>query len=90
MYLHLFSVCWCPFGRFVRLLSCLVASHRLYHRCLKAGYDAAICISEESSNAATVVPWGMVSLNLVLVLGINLEGSKKVCAIAIAGVLGWG
>ncbi|KAI9568298.1 amino acid/polyamine transporter I [Boletus coccyginus] len=36
-----------------------------------SGYDAVIHISEESLNAATVGPWGMV------------------CAIAIAGVLGW-
>lgn len=56
---------------------------------LKAGYDAVIHISEESLNAATAGPWGMVSRNIVLVFGTNLD-IPKVCAIAIAGVLGWG
>ncbi|KAF8841440.1 amino acid transporter [Paxillus ammoniavirescens] len=54
-----------------------------------SGYDATIHISEEASNAALAVPWGMVSGNSSLLVPVVNTQLEKVSAIAIAGVLGW-
>lgn len=73
MALHLFSASWLQFGLYVRILLISDIIYLLKVIYVIGSFDSPVHISEEASNAATAVPWGIVwSVCIAAILGVGM------------------